>query len=307
MIDRLWGLPVVVTTAITQGTVLVGAFKIGAMVFRRKGLTVQMYNQNEDDAKKNLIMLDRRRAPWPRRVASISILQSDWDRLIRLRHNLKTQDSQVVARLAHTQQIGGSNPSPATKTMKIKLVSAVLVFAFFASPLFAQEYGKAGKIITAGGAPVNGTNEIQTVTIGGTPTAGTFKLTLNGETTGAITWSATNATLIADIDAKLEALPSVGTGGVVTAVGTMTAGIGTFTVTFSGTNVAKRPVGAMTATSSLTGTSPTLSNGVVSTPGVAPTGGGATERGTILVRTDTGDGYINQGAPPNISWIKFTP
>jgi HK97 family phage major capsid protein len=57
IIDRLWGLPVVVTTAITQGTVLVGAFKIGAMVFRRKGLTVQMFNQNEDDAKKNLIML----------------------------------------------------------------------------------------------------------------------------------------------------------------------------------------------------------------------------------------------------------
>lgn len=57
VIDRLWGLPVVVTTAITQGTALVGAFKIGAMVFRRKGLTVQMYNQNEDDAKKNLIML----------------------------------------------------------------------------------------------------------------------------------------------------------------------------------------------------------------------------------------------------------
>lgn len=57
MIDRIWGLPVVVTTAITQGTALVGAFKIGAMIFRRKGLTVQMYNQNEDDAKKNLIML----------------------------------------------------------------------------------------------------------------------------------------------------------------------------------------------------------------------------------------------------------
>lgn len=191
--------------------------------------------------------------------------------------------------------------------MKIKLFSIAVLCVLCASQLCAQEYGRAGKIITAGGAPVNGTNEIQTVTIGGTPTAGTFKLTLNGETSASITWSATNATLIADIDAKLEALPSVSSGGVVTAVGTMTAGIGTFTVTFSGTNVAKRPIGAMTATSALTGTSPTLSNGVVSTAGVAPTGGGGTERGAILVRTDTGDGYINQGAPPNISWIKFTP
>lgn len=186
---------------------------------------------------------------------------------------------------------------------------AVLLFAAIALlnvPLQAQEYGKAGRQITNAGAPVNGTNEVQTITIGGTPTAGTFKLTLNGETTAAITWSATNATLVANIDAAIEALPSVGTGGVVTAVGTATAGIGTFTVTFSGTNVAKRPIGAMTVASSLTGTSPTLSN-AVTTPGVKPTGGGGTEIGALLVDTVNGNLYINQGAPPNISWVKVNP
>jgi HK97 family phage major capsid protein len=34
---RIWGLPVVVTTAITQNTALVGAFRIGAQVWRRQG------------------------------------------------------------------------------------------------------------------------------------------------------------------------------------------------------------------------------------------------------------------------------
>jgi hypothetical protein len=188
---------------------------------------------------------------------------------------------------------------------RILLLSLIAVLCSQSSVL-GQEYGRAGKIIKGAGAPANGTNEIQTITIGGTPTAGTFKLTLNGETTSAITWSATNATLVANIDAAIEALPSVGSGGVVTAVGTATAGIGTFTVTFSGTNVAKRPVGAMTVASSLTGTSPTLAN-AVTTAGVAPTGGGATEIGSIYVNTTNGDGYINQGAPPNLSWVKFTP
>lgn len=98
--------------------------------------------------------------------------------------------------------------------------------------------------------PVNGTNEVQTVTFGGTPTGGTFTITFSGRTTGAITWSSTNATLVANIDAALELLPNIGTGGVTTAVGTMTAGIGTITLTFTG-NLAKLAVALATATSSL--------------------------------------------------------
>ena len=187
---------------------------------------------------------------------------------------------------------------------RIAVLAAIAALSL--SALHAQEYGKAGQIIVIGAAPVNGTNAVHTLTFGGTPTGGTFKLSLSGELTAAITWSATNATLVSNIDAALEALPSVGTGGVVTAEGTMTAGIGTITVTFSGTNVAKRVIPVMTVTSSLTGTSPTLVD-AVTTAGVSPTGGGATERGAIAVRSDTGDGYINQGLAPNISWVKFTP
>lgn len=56
-VERLWGLPVVVTTAATEGTGLVGAFRMGAQIFRREGLRVEATNSNEDDFKKNLIAL----------------------------------------------------------------------------------------------------------------------------------------------------------------------------------------------------------------------------------------------------------
>jgi HK97 family phage major capsid protein len=52
-----WGLPVVVTTGATVGTALVGAFKLGATVFRRQGLTVDMTNSNEDDFVFNRITI----------------------------------------------------------------------------------------------------------------------------------------------------------------------------------------------------------------------------------------------------------
>jgi HK97 family phage major capsid protein len=56
-VPRIWGLPVDVTTAITQNTGLVGAFRLGGQVFYREGLRVESTNSNEDDFKKNLIAL----------------------------------------------------------------------------------------------------------------------------------------------------------------------------------------------------------------------------------------------------------
>lgn len=45
----LWGLRTVVTPSVTAGTVLVGAFKAGGMVFRKGGLRVESTNSNEND------------------------------------------------------------------------------------------------------------------------------------------------------------------------------------------------------------------------------------------------------------------
>lgn len=85
------------------------------------------------------------------------------------------------------------------------------------------EFMIGGDVISTGSA----TAEVQTVTITGTPTGGTFTLTFDGETTGPIDFDATNT----EVDTALEALSNIGVGEV-----TVTGGPGpgsAFTVTFS--------------------------------------------------------------------------
>jgi hypothetical protein len=55
-------------------------------------------------------------------------------------------------------------------------------------------------------------NDVQTMTVTGTPTGGTFKLSFNGQVTSAITYSQTDATLQANVQAAMDALPNVGAG-----------------------------------------------------------------------------------------------
>jgi hypothetical protein len=151
------------------------------------------------------------------------------------------------------------------------------------------------------GAPTAGTNEVQTLTIGGTPTGGTFKLTYDGFTTTAITWSATNATLLANINAALDALTNLAASAVVATAGTLTAGIGTVLLTFSGEPVKARAVNTMTvANNSLTGTSPTLAI-VETTPGVDTTGRGA-PKGGLLQDSTNGKLYVNTGTDASPTW-----
>lgn len=163
--------------------------------------------------------------------------------------------------------------------------------------------GTYGPLITDQGAPEEGTDAVQTLTIGGTPDGGTFRLGFGGAQTDDIDWSATDATLVAHVNAALngtaevqtltfaginggtfrlryrnqltdkitwsstnntlrdrvdnalEALPNIGTGGVTTAVGSMTSGIGTLTVTFAKKGV--QPA-IEVANNKLTGTAPSL-------------------------------------------------
>lgn len=55
--DTLWGKRVVLTTAMTENTALIGAFQLGGQVLSREGLRLEMTNSNEDDFKKNLIAI----------------------------------------------------------------------------------------------------------------------------------------------------------------------------------------------------------------------------------------------------------
>lgn len=163
-----------------------------------------------------------------------------------------------------------------------------------------------GKIIegafglrTNAGAPTVGTNEVQTLTIGGTPTGGTFKLALDGAPTGAITWSSTNGTLLSNMNTALDA--KFGTASIVATAGSLTAGIGTVLLTFSGNEYAKRAVNTMTVyDNSLTGTSPTLAV-AETTPGVNASGLGA-PLGGLLQDTTNGKVYVNTGTDTTPTW-----
>lgn len=150
------------------------------------------------------------------------------------------------------------------------------------------------------GVPGAGTSEVQTLTIGGTPTGGTFTLAYDGQTTAAITWSATNNTLRDNVDTAIEALTNIGTGGVTTAVGTMTAGVGTLTITFAG-DLAALAVNTITVgTNSMTGTAPTVAV-EETTAGVTASFRGA-KKGALVTDTTNGKLYINTGTALAPTW-----
>lgn len=129
-------------------------------------------------------------------------------------------------------------------------------------------YTKTGATVVAdagytGGGPLSaGTAEVQTVTITGTPTGGTFTLTYSGQTTAPIAFNATAA----QVEAALEALPNLDTDEVAVTGG---PGPGTpWTVTFAA-NLGN--VTQMTANGSgLTGGVTPAVAVTTTTPGVAP-------------------------------------
>ncbi len=94
--------------------------------------------------------------------------------------------------------------------------------------------------------PIAFGTETQTVTITGTPTGGTFTLTFEGQTTGAIAYNASAAT----VQTALVALSNIGPGDVICTGGALpgTAVVVEFTGALAGANRT-----LMTATSSLTG------------------------------------------------------
>ena len=157
-------------------------------------------------------------------------------------------------------------------------------------------------IVNSAGAPSAGTSKIQTITFGGTITASAtsgFYITFDGYTTPLILWSATNATLVSNIDTAVEALANVGSGGMTTAVGTMTAGIGTITMTSAG-NLAKLAHNTFTVTSALEGTAPTVAI-TETTAGVSATARGGTI-GTLVDDDTNGKLYINTGTATVPVW-----
>jgi len=129
-------------------------------------------------------------------------------------------------------------------------------------------------------------DEVQTLTVTGTPTGGTYTLTFSGQTTAAIPYNATAA----QVRTALEALSNIGAGNVTTAGG---AHPGTpITVTFAGT-LANTNVAQMTANSAgLTGGSTPTVTPTTTTAGGTDLGAGGSEtaKGFLL-----GDKQVRSG------------
>jgi len=92
---------------------------------------------------------------------------------------------------------------------------------------------------------VVGANEVQTISLTGTPTGGTFTLTFDGQTTGTIAYNADGPTTV---QTALLALSTIGATDLTVAAGTG-PWVVTFAATFSGLDV---PMFTL-ATNSLTG------------------------------------------------------
>jgi hypothetical protein len=124
---------------------------------------------------------------------------------------------------------------------------------------------EAGMVTAALNVVSETANDVQTVTITGAPTGGTFTLTYNSSTTAAIAFNAAAG----NVQLALSTLPGVGTNNVL-----VTGGPGpstAFTVTFLNV-LGNNPIGVMTAAGSFTGgSSPSVS----------------------VVHTTTGSGFVN--------------
>ena len=55
--DRLWGVPVVPTSAIAESQFLVGAFQMGAMIWDRQDATVEISREHDDFFTRNLVAI----------------------------------------------------------------------------------------------------------------------------------------------------------------------------------------------------------------------------------------------------------
>lgn len=118
-------------------------------------------------------------------------------------------------------------------------------------------------------AAVAGTNELQTLTITGTPTGGTFKLTFQGAQTATIAYNA----IASAVTSALEALSTIGAGNVLCGGGPLP---GTpVTITFQGALAAQ-------SLSLITADSTGLTGGTTPTASVARTTQGVEVKATLI-------------------------
>src|SRR3954447_5712686 len=179
-----------------------------------------------------------------------------------------------------------------------------------AAPLTQAPPANIGDIIKLTGSPVN---EVQSLAISGTPTAGTFRLAFKSVSTTAIAYNATAAAM----QAALEAISTIGTGNVICAGGPLPAS--PVTITFQGQLAgSNQPLLTVNSAAFTAGTTPAATV-TETTPGVGlydPLGGwvdlGATKNGVVPTMNNTEEEFtIDQqkvaiGVLPNEWTWSFT-
>lgn len=148
-------------------------------------------------------------------------------------------------------QVGGVHEAPA---------SGGLASADVGDRVYINDQTNA---LTLQGGAGTGTNEVQVVTISGSPTGGSITLTFRGETTAAIAYNASAATVLS----RLEALDSIEAGDF--AVTGSNGGPWTITAQAGG-QYGGEDVPAFTHTDSLTGGTTPAAAVTNPTPGVRP-------------------------------------
>jgi hypothetical protein len=179
-----------------------------------------------------------------------------------------------------------------------------------AAPLSQAPPANIGDIIKLTGSP---TNEVQTLAISGTPTAGTFRLSFKSVTTATIAYNAAASA----VQAALEGLSTIGTGNVAATGGPLPGSpvVLTFQGQLAGTNL---PLLTVVAPAFTGGTTPAATV-VETTPGTGlydPIGSwfdlGATKNGVVPTMNNTEEEFtidqqkVSIGVLPNEWTWSFT-
>ena len=157
--------------------------------------------------------------------------------------------------------------------------------------------------------PIDNTGEVDFVSFGGTVTGGTFKLALNGSTTTPISYTSNATTLQSRIQSALDNPLMLGAGNSIVSATSSTS----VSITFEGAYGGGQGVGSLTAISSLSGASPTVTS--ISTDssgqllfgyyGSDPTDGKVTVTGTNNPPVAVNDSYSiterDVGTDPGLS------
>lgn len=149
------------------------------------------------------------------------------------------------------------------------------------------------------GAPVNGTDEVQTITPSAAVASGAFRLSYEGCITSSLAFNVSAA----NMQAALRALPTIGSTGC-----TVGLNAGVYTVTFAGT-LAKKALPLITVPDAYNtvkdaGAAAITWTVAEGTPGVTADGLGA-PKGGILIDVTNGNAYVNRGTPTAPTWTSM--